>query len=389
MKQHCQFEGSKAPEIVGWINAPAESFRDEGGPVKLFAARPAGSNSPTQQAIEGTQQILSLVRSAGPNDLVLCMISGGGSALLVSPQPGVTLADKQAVAKHVAAAGGNILQLNTVRSCLSQVKSGGLIRNCKAGQMISLILSDVLGDPLNVIASGPTIIDDVVDHQEAIRILEQLGLITHPDLRNVVSWLNTHSASSKPISNTACSNIILGNLADAVDAAGVKAVELGYRYHMQVARQPEGDVHQVALQVYQQLDRLTEQPEIDCWISGGEPTVTLPEHDCGQGGRNQQLVLDLLDQMQAKHWLRNHPNTDVVFLSGGTDGEDGPTDAAGAWVDTALLQQAGNVGLDTATYLKQANAYNFFKPLGRLLKTGQTGTNVCDLRVAIAVQRQS
>lgn len=390
LTQHCQPDEIRLPMIEGWINCPAGSFDSSyAGPVTLCAARPAASNSPTQKAIDGTNEIIDLVASATENDLVLCMISGGGSALLVSPRPGITLSDKQAVAKHVAAAGGNIVQLNTVRSCLSRVKSGGLLRQCRAGRMISLIISDVLGDPLNVIASGPTVTNQNPDYQQALRVLEQLGLTDQPDLQNVLTWLRSQPVVKKQESKTVCANLVLGNLADAVDASGVKAVELGYRYHMQVARQPEGDVHQVALQAFDQLGRIAQQPEIDCWISGGEPTVCLPEKNCGKGGRNQQLVLDVLDQMLANKWPMIYPGCNVSFLSGGTDGEDGPTEAAGAWLDLDSLQRVSLHGPDPKDYLNRADAYNFFAKAGGLLTTGPTGTNVCDLRVGIVVRRSS
>ncbi|MFO0943403.1 MAG: DUF4147 domain-containing protein [Pirellulales bacterium] len=391
LNQHCQPSGTRMPAIETWINCPEGNFVSSyDGPVKLCAARPSGSNSPTQLAIDGTNKIIDLVASATEDDLVICMISGGGSALLVSPRPGISLSDKQAVAKHVAAAGGNIVQLNTVRSCLSRVKSGGLLRHCRTGRMISLIISDVLGDPLNVIASGPTVLDQKIEFRDAIDALEQLRLTGQPELQNVLKWLRSQPTTDLVTESKAvCSNLILGNLADAVDAAGVKAVELGYRYHMQVARQPEGDVHQVALQAHDQLVRIAQQPEIDCWISGGEPTVRLPGENCGKGGRNQQLVLDVLDQMLANGWPKNYSGCEMTFLSGGTDGEDGPTDAAGAWLDNELLQRVSQKGPKPSDYLARADAYNFFDKTGGLLRTGPTGTNVCDLRVGIVVRSPS
>ena len=352
--------------------------------LHLHAARPAGINAPTQQAIDGTQQILNLVAGASRNDLVISMISGGGSAILVSPQPGISLADKQAVAQCVAAAGGNIVQLNTVRRCISQVKGGGLARACQAGQVLSLIISDVLGDPLEIIASGPTVTDLRPDRTQALEALKSLGLLQHPQLANVVRWLRKAEATPvNPNSTTQVQNVILGNLADAVDAAGVRAVELGYRYSMHVARQSEGDVMEVASNAFEQLNHLCDEPEIDCWISGGEPTVRLPESDIGLGGRNQQLALAVLEQMQSSGWPEAHKRTEFAFLSGGTDGEDGPTDAAGAWFDSNTLSRLSTIGLKPATYLRRADAYHFFQEVGGLLQTGPTGTNVCDLRVGL------
>ena len=382
--QHCRDLPNGQDNLYGWINAPAGAFAQQVAGLHLHEARPAGINAPTQLAIDGTQQILKLVASAAPNDLVISMISGGGSAILVSPQPGISLADKQAVAQCVAAAGGNIVQLNTVRRCISQVKGGGLARACQAGQLLSLIISDVLGDPLEIIASGPTVTDLRPDRTQAIDALKSLGLLQHPQLANVVRWLRkTETASKDPNSGTQVQNVILGNLADAVDAAGVRAVELGYRYSMHVARQSEGDVMEVASNALEQLNHLRDEPEIDCWISGGEPTVRLPDSDIGLGGRNQQLALAVLDQMRRSGWPEAHANTDIAFLSGGTDGEDGPTDAAGAWFDSNTLGRLSKMDLQPATYLRRADAYHFFQEVGGLLQTGPTGTNVCDLRVGL------
>ena len=382
--QHCHDLPNGRDSLGGWINAPAGAFTQQIAGLHLHVARPAGINAPTQLAIDGTQQILKLVASAAPNDLVISMISGGGSAILVSPQPGISLADKQAVAQCVAAAGGNIVQLNTVRRCISQVKGGGLARACQAGQLLSLIISDVLGDPLEIIASGPTVTDLQPDRTQALDALKSLGLLQHPQLANVVRWLRkTETASEDPNFGTQVQNVILGNLADAVDAAGVRAVELGYRYSMHVARQSEGDVMEVASNALEQLNHLRDEPEIDCWISGGEPTVRLPDSDIGLGGRNQQLALAVLEQMQRSGWPEAHANTDIAFLSGGTDGEDGPTDAAGAWFDSNTLSRLSEMDLQPATYLRRADAYHFFQEVGGLLQTGPTGTNVCDLRVGL------
>jgi glycerate 2-kinase len=385
--------------VRGWINVPADTFTagqaDELGTIHLHAARPAGLNWPTEQAIAGTQQILQLVRQAAPEDLVICLLSGGGSALLVAPPEGITLADKQAVAREIAAAGGNIEQLNTVRRAVSQVKGGGLARACRAARMLTLVVSDVLGDPLETIASGPTLATATASPQAALQALEQLGLLHCAALRKVVRYLeqqssvqpqSSHEGLAVPPAQPAChvDHVILGNNADAIDAAGVKAVELGYRYVMQGARHIEGDVLQVAQTAMAAIEQLRGQAAIDCWISGGEPTVNLPAEGSGKGGRNQHLALAVLQQWQAQPAASEQ--RPVVFVSGGTDGEDGPTDAAGAWIDGQTLDRAHSLGLDVHDFLERADAYNFFDRVGGLLRTGPTGTNVCDLRVALAGQ---
>ncbi len=388
--------------LSGWINAPAETFTQqqvsELEPIHLHLARPAGLNWPTDAAVFGTEQILQLVRQAAPRDLVICLLSGGGSALLVAPRAGVTLADKQAVAREIAAAGGNIEQLNTVRRALSEVKGGGLARACGAHRMLTLILSDVLGDPLETIASGPTLLEASVDARQAWEALDQLGLLQVAGLANVLRCLEQQleHGGDKPIGthdasviqeNHRCQveHVILGNNADAIDAAGVKAVELGYRYIMQGARRVEGDVLQVAQTAVAALEQLISQDQINCWISGGEPTVTLPVGGAGAGGRNQQLALAVLHELQSRGWPAHRgQHGRLVFVSGGTDGEDGPTDAAGAWIDDETFSQATALQLDAHDYLMRADAYTFFDRVGGLLLTGPTGTNVCDLRVALA-----
>ena len=147
-------------QLVGWVNVPADCIRPLRR-IHLHAARPAGVNEPRPEGVAGANEILRLVESLGPDDLCLCLISGGGSALMPAPVEGITLADKLAVTRHLSAAGANIEQLNTVRKQLSRIKGGGLLRACRAGRLATLIISDVLGDPLDAIASGPTVCDSV------------------------------------------------------------------------------------------------------------------------------------------------------------------------------------------------------------------------------------
>ena len=381
----------KEPQLSGWINCPDGAFdpqAQEGCPIYLHAARPVGVNQPTEEAVEGTRQILRLVRSATSQDVVLCLISGGGSALLPCPIEGVSLQDKQAIARLVSEAGGTITQLNQIRGALSEVKMGGLARACGASQLVSLIISDVIGDPLQVIASGPTVLDAHVDPQAALGVLTDLGLRDHADLRQVRLVLERMPAA--PIqkgSSSSVTNVILANNIDAVDAAGVHAVNLGYRYVMQAANGHEGEVMQFAQQAVQAAWLLSQQSEVDCWISGGEPTAKLPT-PCGKGGRNQQLALAVLDGLAKRGWPESGGRS-LAFLSGGTDGEDGPTDVAGAMWDEDVWREARNMGIMPVDFLARADAYHFFEPLHSLFRTGPTGTNVCDLRIALTAPRES
>ncbi|MCC6508000.1 MAG: glycerate-2-kinase family protein, partial [Pirellulaceae bacterium] len=246
-------------EVVGWINAPAGSFTSgSAGRIYLHAARPAGMNEPTVEAVAGTMEIMRLVESCGPHDLCIVLLSGGGSAILTAPIEGITLSDKQQVARHVAAAGANIAQLNTVRRALSRVKGGGLARICRAREMITLIISDVLGDPLETIASGPTLSSAEVTPSAALTVLDELNLLRSPPLGNVVQILQRSSGAarvSRATSTLPVSHIILANNATAVDAAGVKAVELGYRYIMQASRTLEGDVRDLAIQAADTIEQ--------------------------------------------------------------------------------------------------------------------------------------
>lgn len=381
-------------EVVGWINAPADSFEPgSAGQIVLHAARPAGINEPTEAAVAGTQKITSLVSSCGSKDLCIVLLSGGGSALLALPIEGITLHDKQQVARQVAAAGANIAQLNTVRRALSRVKGGGLIRQCAARETITLIISDVLGDPLETIASGPTLLSAGARPSEALGVLRQLGLEHNPALANVVQLLTARSRRERNAfwsdkNGPHVTHIVLANNATAVDAAGGKAVELGYRYIMQASRTLEGDVEQLAIKVADTLEQLGHQPEIDCWISGGEPTVKLPPADrCGRGGRNQQLMLLTMLELIKRGWPSDRSRFPVpmLCLSAGTDGEDGPTAAAGAWFSSQLYELMGQNGLNGQDFADRADAYNLFERLDGLIISGGTGTNVCDLRIAVKV----
>lgn len=367
--------------VTGWVNVPDDCARPLDR-IWLHPARPAGRNEPTAAGVQGTEQILRLVASLAPDDLCLCLISGGGSALLPAPVEGVSLADKQAVTRHLSAAGANIAELNTVRKQLSRVKGGGLARACRGGRLVSLIISDVLGDPLDVIASGPTIADPSTP-RDALAVLSRFD--PHRSLPPAVyDYLEHAAASPTDTAQPSCEvrNIIIGNNAMAVDAAGVTAERLGYSHAMVAATKLEGPVEKIGRHLAHMALQMRERPGPNCLISGGEGTVALaPEGERGQGGRNQQLVLaaliELLDQDAA----------DIAILSGGTDGEDGPTDAAGAWFDADLIKEARRSGLDAADHLRRNDAYCFFQPLGALLITGPTHTNVCDLRVVLVRQR--
>lgn len=379
-------------DLIGWVNVPADCIAQRRH-IHLHAGRPAGVNEPTEAGVDGTRKMLELVSNLGPRDLCVCLISGGGSALLVAPVDGVSLADKQALTRFLSRGGANIAELNTVRKRLSRVKAGGLARACTAGRLVTLIISDVLGDPLDLIASGPTV-DNTSTVDDAWAILNRYDPKREHVPESVWRELFRQLATPQPAvrsTSTVTTNFVLGNLAVAVDAAGVEAVARDYRYAMTCARSMEGPAEQVGAALGKQtlVARGSTGLAPNCLISGGEPTVTLPRDDRtgevrgGRGGRNQQLALAALCQ-----WLDENNNdcerlSGMVLLSGGTDGEDGPTDAAGAIVDIEVARRAKAQGLDPHDFLKRCDAYPFFEATGGLIKTGPTHTNVCDVRVAL------
>lgn len=376
-------------KVKGWVNVPADCVKRL-TTIHLHPARPAGKNEPTADGVQGTQEILRLVSEAGPKDLVICLISGGGSALLPAPCEGVLLEDKLQLARHLSAAGANIAELNTVRTQLSLVKGGGLARASRAGRFITLIISDVIGDPLDIIASGPTIATSSTA-KEALQVLEKFdpqrklsGRIY--DVLQKKLALGTPKVALAADCFDRVTNHILGNNAVCVDAAGVEAEKRGYSHAMNAARTLEGSAESVGEHLAKMALSMRDQSGPDCLITGGEPVVQLaPTEIRGLGGRNQQLVLAALDWLMQQG--KESAFSQMAILSGGTDGEDGPTDAAGAMVDGAILNRILAEGLSPAEYLKRSDAYHFFEKVGGLIKTGPTHTNTCDLRVVVVARK--
>jgi hydroxypyruvate reductase len=378
-------------QVRGWVNVPADCLRPLRR-ITLHAARPPGLNEPTPAGVEGCREILALVGQLTRDDLCLCLLSGGGSALLPAPVEGLTLQDKLAVTRHLSSAGANIQQLNTVRKQLSRIKGGGLARACRAGRLITLIISDVLGDPLDVIASGPTV-PDTTTAKDALDILTQFHGQEAGISAAVFDHLRARAATGSPAARgTDCrvTNHVIGNNAIAVDAAGLEAERRGYSHAMVAARQLEGEADSMGRHLAGMARHMRHSSGPDCLISGGEPTVTLADEAArGLGGRNQQLVLAALCELAASAVpYEPSPLDGLLILSGGTDGEDGPTDAAGAMADGPLASAARAQGLDPADYLRRNDAYRFFDPLGGLIKTGPTHTNVCDVRVVLVDRKE-
>jgi glycerate 2-kinase len=370
---------SSSKDIVGVVNVPAETVRPLRW-IRLHAARPAGTNQPTAEGIAGARRILELAGTAGADDIGICLISGGGSALLPAPAAGVTLADKQHVTRLLHACGATINEMNAVRKHLSVIKGGRLGQAFTGKALFSLIISDVVNDPLDVIASGPTA-PDPTTFADALHVLKKYALgdkVPETVWNHLQSGLAGDIAETPKMLPAQVQNHIIGNNARALAAASAKAAELGYRV-VNLGSGIEGETREVAFDmvelVRKQLQEGQPRPPL-CLLSGGETTVTLgPDH--GQGGRNQEFVLAALTKLSAQEMNR------IVILSGGTDGEDGPSDAAGAIVDAGTLSRADERGLVAAAYLERHDAYHYFQTAGDLLRTGLTGTNVMDVRVIL------
>lgn len=373
-------------DIIGLISIPEGSER-ELQYIESIAGRPAGVNEPTAAGVQAAKRMLELCQSSGATDLCLALISGGGSALLPLPIDGITLADKLQVTRHLSAAGATIEMLNTVRKHLSAIKGGKLAAACGARWLITMVISDVLGDPLDLIASGPTVIDSS-SPQDALRILKQFDPQQQLPSRvyEVLSRPQHRSPAEQLAFDQQQEILVIGNNATAVDASGIEAETRGYRHVMHSARKSEGAAEDVGRQLAEmaiQMLAANSPDQPNCLITGGEPVVTLaPPSVRGRGGRNQQLVLAaMIRLLEEPANVLQRIKREIVLLSGGTDGEDGPTDAAGAILNREVWDRFERSCLDPSDYLRRNDAYTFFEQLGGLIITGPTGTNVCDLRV--------
>jgi hydroxypyruvate reductase len=340
-----------------------------------------GHPVPDEAGVLGAREIAEIASQAGADDLVICLISGGGSALLPSPAPPITLAEKQAVTKLLLASGANIHEINAVRKHISLLKGGQLARLAFPATVLTLLLSDVIGDNLDVIGSGPTV-PDTSSFADARSILDRYGIWRRtPETvrRRIQRGVRGEIAETPKPGDSAfrrTQNLIVGGNRLAVDAAAAEARKFGYRTTV-LSTFIEGEAREVA-HVYAAIakqscaDRKHGQAP-HCVIAGGETTVTL--RGAGLGGRNQELVLS------AAIDIAGLPRT--IVLSAGTDGTDGPTDAAGAIADGQALARARALRLDARQFLANNDSYRFFDALGGLIKTGPTNTNVMDITIVL------
>jgi hydroxypyruvate reductase len=320
-----------------------------------------GHPIPDERGVAGARRIAEIARRAGPRDLVIAVISGGASAVMPLPAGPVTLAEKQETTRLLLACGATIHEMNAVRKHLSAIKGGRLAEMAAPAQVISLILSDVVGDDLSVIGSGPTA-PDPSTFAGALAILDKFGL--REKVPAAVRERLERGGDETPKSLTNVRNVIVGSNRLAMDAAAKKARALGYRT-LVLSSQIEGETRDVA-----RVHAAIIKEHTGCVLSGGETTVTLRGN--GLGGRNQEFVLAAA--LDIAGWK------DTVVLSAGTDGNDGPTDAAGAVADGGTVP---GCGLDAKRFLAENDSYHFFAQAGGLIKTGPTGTNVMDLRILL------
>ncbi|MBI5034632.1 MAG: glycerate kinase [Chloroflexi bacterium] len=355
-------------------------------PLNKIQLHQAGHPLLDENSLSGTRQILEILDDANENDLVICLISGGGSALLELPVDapvGVSLDDFRATTDALLRAGATINELNTVRKHLSQVKGGQLARRAHGAQIISLILSDVIGSPLDMIASGPTA-PDPTTFGDAQNILERRGVQTQfpaSVIHHIERGVQGDVADTPDERNhifERVQNVIIADNAIACNAAVQHAKSLGFNTLL-LSTYLQGEAKEVA-KVFAAIAReivQSNQPMAHpaCIIAGGETTVTV--RGKGIGGRNQELALAAAIEIDGMAASR------VVVLSGGTDGTDGPNDAAGAIADERTIFRATMHGKDARAFLANNDSYNFFKPLNDLIITGPTNTNVNDVILVI------
>ncbi len=359
---------------AGWVNTKY----GHGAPLKRIICHECGHPVPDQAGAEGSRRIAELARDAGENDLVLCLISGGASALMPLPAPPLTLSEKQETTRLLLASGANIQEFNAVRKHLSGIKGGRLAQLAAPARVLTLILSDVVGDRLGVIGSGPTA-PDPSTLDDARGVLQARGLwdkVPESVRLHLQSAGNETPKPGDPLFDQV-ENVLVGSNRIALAAACAKAEQLGFRTLL-LASAIEGETRDIAGMHAAILREVcaTGHPlgRPACILSGGETTVTL--HGEGKGGRNQEFALASALGIAG---LEN-----VLVLSAGTDGTDGPTDAAGAFADGATVARAQALGLDPQLHLRNNDAYPLFARLGDLFMTGPTRTNVMDIHVLLA-----
>ncbi|PYO06504.1 MAG: glycerate kinase [Candidatus Rokuibacteriota bacterium] len=346
-----------------------------GGHLRRVEIAEAGHPVPDARGLAASARLLEVARSAGEGDLVLFLVSGGGSALTLAPAPPITLAEKQEVTRLLLASGAAIGELNAVRKHLSAFKGGQLARAAAPAAVLTLALSDVIGDPLDVIASGPTA-PDPTTFADALEVLARRGLSGRvpPSVARRLEAGRAGEIQETPKPGDPLfervANVVIGNNALVTDAAAATARRLGYRTDL-ATRELQGEARDVAREFVARARRL---PPSACLIAGGETTVTV--RGPGKGGRCQEFALAAA--------LALEPTDRITILAAGTDGTDGPTDATGAIVDAGSIARGSAAGADARRALADNDAYRFLRASDDLLVSGPTRTNLLDLYVAVS-----
>jgi hydroxypyruvate reductase len=350
-------------------------------PTRTIRIHEAGHPVPDDAGMAGAQAVLDQLNGLGADDLVLVLISGGGSALTPAPVDGITLAEKQALTKALLACGADIREMNTLRKHISRLKGGQLARAAAPARVFSLILSDIVGDPLDAIASGPTV-PDPTTYADALAILDKYR-IRQEVPASIRRHLEAGTAGKVPETPkpddplfARVKSVMVASNIQALEAAKAEADRLGFQA-MILSSFIEGETREIArMHAALALEvRASGHPlkPPACLITGGETTVTL--RGKGKGGRNQEFALAAALDIAGL--------ADTVVLSAGTDGTDGPTDAAGALADGDTVRRAMALGLTPRAALDGNDAYPFFQRLGDLVMTGPTRTNVMDVRLVL------
>lgn len=364
-------------DLVGGSVVTTKYGHCSGYPLKKGEVFEGGHPLPDENGVRGTRAIVKMLGDADEHTLAVCLLSGGGSALLVSPCEGITLKDKQTTTDLLLRAGADIYELNAVRKHLSGVKGGRLAAIAHPSRFLSLILSDVIGDRLDVIASGPTSPDPTTYH-DATGVIEKYGLQKSIPLR-VSAVLEegrkgvlpeTPKEGDRIFQNG--ENVIIGGNRGALEAAKIQAEKAGFQTVL-LSSEITGEAREIGIWLAQKAGEIKKGDRPVCLLSGGETTVRV--RGKGTGGRNMELALAFARAIEN--------TTGITLLSAGTDGTDGPTDAAGAIVDGHTLKRAKALGIDSQKYLQENNSYPFLKETGDLLITGPTGTNVMDVQIVV------
>ena len=345
-----------------------------GVPTRVVELAEAGHPVPDARGQAASAKLLALACAAGAEDLIIFLVSGGGSALTPAPAPPITLEEKQAVTRLLLAAGATIGELNAVRKHISELKGGQLARAAAPARVLTLALSDVVGDPLDVIASGPTAPDpttfgDALGVLRRRRVTDRIPEAVRARLEaGLRGEVDETPKPGDPVFGRV-TNLVIGNNALIVDAAVAAARRLGYRPEL-LTRSLEGEAREVARELVERA-RALEPPA--CLLAAGETTVTV--RGAGRGGRCQEFAL------AAAVALAGDPS--LTVLAAGTDGTDGPTDAAGGLVDGTTVPRGRAAGRDAAQALADNDAYEFLRAAGDLLVSGATNTNLLDLYILL------